>query len=97
MSKKRTSLQSVTSRPVPASSGEVASSTASESMNVSPEQNSAYVPPSRRGRKALTVHLDPAAIRQIKHIAADEDTTTQALVSEALNELFRSRGKSRIA
>ena len=45
-------------------------------------------PPSRQGKKALTGHFDPAVSRQLKQIALDNDTTVQALLGEALNDLF---------
>jgi hypothetical protein len=92
MSRKRSNLQSVTS-------GAAAKSpeTTPEKEEQAAETGASYTPPSRRGQKAVTAYLDPDAVRQLKHIAADEDTTTQALMKEALNELFRSRGKGRIA
>jgi len=92
MSRKRQNLQSV----VAAENTGKAKAEPQEQAATSGEGQT-YVAPSRRGRKALTVYLDPDAVKQLKHIAADEDTSTQALVSEALNELFRSRGKGRIA
>ncbi len=45
-------------------------------------------PPSRQGKKAITGHFDPAVSRQLKQIALDNDTTVQALLGEALNDLF---------
>ena len=45
-------------------------------------------PPSRQGKKAITGHFDPAVSRQLKQIALDHDTTVQALLGEALNDLF---------
>ncbi len=45
-------------------------------------------PPSRQGKKAIAGHFDPAVSRQLKQIALDNDTTVQALLGEALNDLF---------
>ena len=45
-------------------------------------------PSSRQGKKAITGHFDPAVSRQLKQIALDNDTTVQALLGEALNDLF---------
>ncbi len=54
-------------------------------------------PPSRRGRKAIMGHFDPAVSRQLKQIGLDNDTTMQDLLSEALNDLFAKHGKPPIA
>lgn len=53
--------------------------------------------PSRVGRKMVGGYFDPEVSKQLRAIAADEDTTTQALVGEALNLLFRDRSKPPIA
>jgi hypothetical protein len=55
------------------------------------------LPPSRRGKKALTGYFDPEVLKQLKVMAAAEDTTIQALLSEALNDLFKKYGKPHIA
>jgi len=52
--------------------------------------------PSRDGRRFLGGHFDPAVVRQMKMLAAEEDTTTQALLEEALNLLFVKKGKGKI-
>ena len=51
-------------------------------------------PPSRIGKKGVTFYLEPDAIRQLRMIGIDEDTTLQALMVEAANLLLRSRGKT---
>lgn len=53
-------------------------------------------PPSRIGKKGVTFYLEPDAIRQLRIISIDEDTTLQALMVEASNLLFRNRGKTEI-
>lgn len=55
------------------------------------------VPPSRVGRKAIAGHFDPAVAKQLRQLALDNDTTVQALLEEALNDLFLKYGKSPIA
>lgn len=55
------------------------------------------LPPSRRGKKALTGYFDAEVIRQLKLLAAAEDKTMQALMSEGINELFKKYGKPHIA
>ena len=52
--------------------------------------------PSRDGRRFLGGHFDPKVVRQMKMLAAEEDTTTQALLEEALDMLFVKKGKGRI-
>ena len=47
--------------------------------------------PSRRGRKALTVHVDLDTHVRLKVMAAREVTTLEALVGEALDLLFATR------
>ncbi len=54
-------------------------------------------PPSRQGKKAITGHFEPAVSRQLKQIALDNDTTVQALLGEALNDLFVKYKKNPIA
>jgi len=54
-------------------------------------------PLSRQGKKALTGYFAPEVLKQLKVMAAAEDTTIQALLAEALNELFKKHGKPHIA
>jgi hypothetical protein len=49
----------------------------------------------RAGKKKVTAALDPAAHRQIKNLATDRDTTVEALLNEAINDLFQKYGKPR--
>lgn len=55
------------------------------------------VPPSRQGKKAITGHFDPAVSRQLKQIALDHGTTVQALLAEAMNDLFVKYKRNPIA
>jgi hypothetical protein len=41
-------------------------------------------------------HFSPEVLKQMKLLAVEEDTTTQALLEEALNLLFVKKGKGRI-
>lgn len=54
-------------------------------------------PPSRDGKRVLTIYLDPLAWRQLRLLALENDTTTQALGEEAINLLFASRQMNRSA
>ena len=55
------------------------------------------IPPSRVGKKAIAGHFDPVVGKQLRQLALDNDTTVQALLEEALNDLFLKYGKSPIA
>lgn len=41
-------------------------------------------------------HFPPAVLKQLRIIAAEDDTTNQALLEEALNLLFVKKGKAKI-
>ncbi len=55
------------------------------------------LPPSRQGKKAIAGHFDPAVSKQLKQLALEQDTTVQALLAEALNDLFEKYGQKAIA
>lgn len=55
------------------------------------------LPPSRQGKKAIAGHFDPAVSKQLKQLALSQDTTVQALLAEALNDLFEKYDKKPIA
>ncbi len=48
-------------------------------------------------RKAISLRLNPAAWRQLKLLAVDEERPAHDLVIEALNLLFEQRGKPPVA
>jgi hypothetical protein len=61
-------------------------------------EGSAYpVAPSRRGKKAVTIWVDPLVADQLKEIAFLHRKSQQALFREALNILFAKYGKPEIA
>ena len=49
-------------------------------------------PPSRAGKASVTAWFAPAVRRQLRRPAADRDTTLQALLGEAVNDLFAKHG-----
>src|SRR5271170_306279 len=53
--------------------------------------------PSRAGKRLIGGHFDRAVSRQLRELAAREDTTAQALLAEAMNMLFVARGLPEIA
>ena len=54
-------------------------------------------PPSRAGKRVLSVYLDPLAWKQLRQLALDSETTTQALGEEAVNLLFAKHRLNRSA
>ena len=54
-------------------------------------------PPSRINTKAITGHFDPDVSKQLKMLAVTKDSTVQALLREALNDLFVKHGQNPIA
>jgi hypothetical protein len=54
-------------------------------------------PPSRAGKRVLSVYLDPLAWKQLRQLALDTETSTQALGEEAVNLLFAKHGLNRTA
>ena len=53
--------------------------------------------PDRIGKRATLFQLPAAAKKQLAMLAIELDTTQQALLSEALNDLFRKHDKPPIA
>jgi hypothetical protein len=51
----------------------------------------------RAGKKAAPFWMPEAAKRQLDMLRVEHDTTTQALLTEALNDLFRKYDKPPIA
>jgi hypothetical protein len=52
---------------------------------------------SRQGRQFIAAHVVPEAAKQFKLLAVQQERTTQALLVEAINDLFAKYGLSRIA
>lgn len=51
---------------------------------------------SRQDTVLIGGHFPPDVLRQLKIIAAEESTTNQALLAEALDLLFLKKGKKKI-
>lgn len=52
--------------------------------------------PSREGTVLVGAHFSPDVQKQLRMLAAEEGTTNRALIAEALNMLFRKKGKDAI-
>ena len=53
--------------------------------------------PGRAETKLIGGHFAPEVSTQLRIIAAEEGTTIQSLLAEALDDLFTKKGKARIA
>jgi hypothetical protein len=62
-----------------------------------PPEKSTTIRPDRAGRAPLPFWATTAAKKQLRFLAAEHDTNQQALMTEALNLLFRKYGKPPIA
>jgi hypothetical protein len=51
------------------------------------------VRPSRQGTRLIGGHFSPEVAKQFRILAAEEGTTGQALLEEALSDLFVKKGK----
>ena len=53
--------------------------------------------PSRVGKRSVTIYLELDAVKQLRSIGVNEDHTLQDLMIEAVNMLFKGRGKAETA
>lgn len=54
-------------------------------------------PPSREGKRVLSVYLKPEAWKQLRMLSVNLESPTQALGEEAINLLFEKHRLNRIA
>jgi hypothetical protein len=50
----------------------------------------------RVGKKKVTAALAPADHKRLRHLALERDATTEALLTEAISDLFTKYGKATI-
>ena len=86
-------------RKTPALADAFAEAQAPAATKTAPDEtaDAANQPPSRRGRRAITFYVDPAAHQQLRILGIEAGESTQALMTEAVNALFERRGKPPIA
>ncbi len=53
--------------------------------------------PGRESKTNVTAYFPPVVKKQLRLLAAEEETTIQELLAEALNDLFAKRGRPEIA
>jgi Antitoxin-like ribbon-helix-helix len=55
------------------------------------------MPPSRAGKRVLSIYLTPEAWKQLRMLAIDTQQSTQTLGEDAVNLLFEKHRLNRIA
>jgi hypothetical protein len=60
------------------------------------EEGSTYSRPSRTGKRLIGGHFAPDIAKHLKILAAEEDTSVQSLLEEALDLLFVKKGRGHI-
>lgn len=55
------------------------------------------IAPSRVNKKAVTGFFEPEVSKQLKLLAIEQETTLQALLVDAINDIFKKYNKSPIA
>jgi len=94
---KRPAAEEEAPQPTPTPPRRTWARAAAKAAKVEEAQVRTGLPPSRQGKKALTGYFDSEVLRQLKVMAAVEETTIQTLMTEALNDLFKKHGKPHIA
>lgn len=56
-------------------------------------RRSGFYAATRAGKKKVTVALDPPTHKQLKSLAVEREQTTEALLQEAIADLFRKHGR----
>jgi hypothetical protein len=66
-------------------------------LPVDNQDSSGSAPPARVGKRLIGGHFNRVVSRQLRELAAREETTVQALLAQAMNMLFAARGLPEIA
>ena len=74
----------------------------SDTLTAAPASVSEAVPAKpassgRQGTKLIGGHFAPEVSTQLRILAAEEGTTVQSLLAEALDDLFVKKGRGRVA
>lgn len=95
------SLQAMLDRAksAPVSEPKVPAKPRAKAITVKPAANTGRADrkPGRVATKLIGGHFAPEVSTQLRIIAAEDDTTIQNLLAEALDDLFVKKGKARIA
>lgn len=91
-------LQTVAIRPAHPIRGPIKQRVAKQVDASDTERQSISVKPlAREGKRLIGGHFDRSVARQLREVAAREESTVQALLAEAMNMLFAARGLPEIA
>jgi hypothetical protein len=98
MSGKRPSLaesmrQAVAADPPPAAPPAASPNQSRATVQTPATRPAGFYAATRAGKKKVTAALDPAAHKQLKGLAVEREATTEALLTEAINDLFSKYGK----
>lgn len=98
MTSKRPSLadtmrQAVTPEPATAAPPAAPAAPAASKAAPADARPAGFYAATRAGKKKVTAALDPAMHRDLKMLAAEKGATAEALILEALTDLFRKHGK----
>ncbi|MGI9449811.1 MAG: ribbon-helix-helix domain-containing protein [Geminicoccaceae bacterium] len=69
----------------------------SASASARPQEHDPHFRPGRVGKTNVTGYFPKEVKTQLRMLAAEHETTIQALLAEALNDLFAKYGKPEIA
>ena len=88
---KGNTLQAMLDRAKGGSETPAAPTPISEAASAKPASNG------RQGTKLIGGHFAPEVSTQLRILAAEEGTTVQRLLAEALDDLFVKKGRGRVA
>ena len=95
MTKRPSLFAAKTAQPVPA---EIEHVEIPRPVAVTPaEKKKTRRPPSREGKRVLSVYLTPEAWKQLRMLSVNLESSTQSLGEEAVNLLFEKHRLNRIA
>ncbi len=92
-----TMRQAVTSDAPPDDKPQAKASNQPEPAQERSARASGFYAATRAGKKKVTASLTPDAHKQLRRLGLDRDMTTEALLIEAINDLFKKYGKRTIA
>jgi len=96
MSSKRPSLAETMRHAVAAPEPVFAPPTAAAAKPIPPEpagREAGYYAATRQGKKKVTAALEPADHKRLRQLGLERDATNEALLTEAISDLFAKYGK----
>ncbi len=100
--KPRNAMQAVLDRaarqapPPPPEPARAAAVTPASRPDERPSRRPIFDRPSRRGTKLIGGHFSPELAHQLRMLAAEEDTTIQALLEEAIQLLLAKKARGQL-